>query len=179
MAPKNPTHNFTHTVIGRSPFRIRPRQGTCLEPRSSRQGLRPCTDRAWSESANDRRCPALSSGSLLPCSVASSTGCVEGCVDPSDAHRGWERPPLSPQGVSSWSKIRRTNPYPDGTIIAALHYRHVPSEENNKIFGQAQSFVPGAPTNVQFMVKDSKNTPQPAAGDSATSRMTNLAMRRL
>src|ERR1035438_10789826 len=30
-------------------------------------------------------------------------------------------------------------PYPDGTIIAALHYRNVPSEENNKVFGQAQS----------------------------------------
>ena len=47
-------------------------------------------------------------------------------------------------------------PFPDGTIIAALHYRYVPSEENNKVFGQAQSFVPGAPTNIQFMVKDSK-----------------------
>jgi hypothetical protein len=47
-------------------------------------------------------------------------------------------------------------PYPDGSIIAALHYRNVPSEKNNKIFGQAQSFVPGAPTNIQFMVKDSK-----------------------
>ena len=46
-------------------------------------------------------------------------------------------------------------PYPDGTIIAALHYRHVPSEENNKVFGRAQSFVPGTPTNIQFMVKDS------------------------
>jgi hypothetical protein len=46
-------------------------------------------------------------------------------------------------------------PYPDGTIIAALHYSHVPSAENNKVFGQAQSFVPGAPTNIQFMVKDS------------------------
>jgi hypothetical protein len=46
-------------------------------------------------------------------------------------------------------------PFPDGTILAALHYRNVPSAENNKIFGQAQSFVPGAPTNIQFMVKDS------------------------
>src|SRR3984957_10956163 len=46
-------------------------------------------------------------------------------------------------------------PYPDGTIIAALHYRNVPSDENNKVFGQAQSFVPGPPTNIQFMVKDS------------------------
>jgi hypothetical protein len=47
-------------------------------------------------------------------------------------------------------------PFPDGAIIAALHWRHTPSEENNKIFGRSQSFVPGAATNVQFMVKDSK-----------------------
>jgi hypothetical protein len=47
-------------------------------------------------------------------------------------------------------------PFPDGSIIAALHYKNVPSDENNKVFGQAQSFVPGAPTNIQFMVKDSK-----------------------
>ena len=47
-------------------------------------------------------------------------------------------------------------PFPDGAIIAALHYRFVPSEENNKAFGQTQSFVAGDPTNVQFMVKDSK-----------------------
>jgi hypothetical protein len=46
-------------------------------------------------------------------------------------------------------------PFPDGTILAALHYRHLPSDENNKVFGQAQSFVPGPPTNIQFMVKDS------------------------
>jgi hypothetical protein len=46
--------------------------------------------------------------------------------------------------------------FPDGSIIAALHYRFVPSEENNRVFGQAQSFVAGDPTNVQFMVKDSK-----------------------
>jgi hypothetical protein len=47
-------------------------------------------------------------------------------------------------------------PYPDGTIIAALHYGHVASEENDKVFGDPQSFVPGPQTNVQFMVKDSK-----------------------
>lgn len=49
-----------------------------------------------------------------------------------------------------------TLPFPDGSIIAALHYRYASSEENNKVFGRAQSFVPGAPTNIQFMVKDSK-----------------------
>ena len=47
-------------------------------------------------------------------------------------------------------------PFPDGTIIAALHYNHTSSEENNRVFGRSQSFVPGAPTNIQFMVKDSK-----------------------
>ena len=46
-------------------------------------------------------------------------------------------------------------PYPEGSILVALHYRNVPSDENNKVFGQVQSFVPGAPTNIQFMVKDS------------------------
>lgn len=49
-----------------------------------------------------------------------------------------------------------TLPFPDGTIIAALHYQNVASEENDKVFSQPQSFVPGPPTNVQFMVKDSK-----------------------
>jgi hypothetical protein len=47
-------------------------------------------------------------------------------------------------------------PFPDGTIIAALHWRHVPSEENNKVFSRQQSFVPGPSTNIQFMVKDAK-----------------------
>jgi hypothetical protein len=47
-------------------------------------------------------------------------------------------------------------PFPDGTIIARLAWTYVPSEENNKVFGRQQSFVAGAPTNVQFMVKDTK-----------------------
>jgi Cytochrome P460 len=47
-------------------------------------------------------------------------------------------------------------PFPDGAIIAAVHYAYVPSEENNKVFGRDQSFVAGPATNVQFEVKDSK-----------------------
>ncbi len=47
-------------------------------------------------------------------------------------------------------------PFPDGTVIARLAWTYVPSEENDKVFGRAQSFVAGAATNVQFMVKDSK-----------------------
>lgn len=45
-------------------------------------------------------------------------------------------------------------PFPDGAIIARLAWQYIPSEENNKAFGRAQSFIAGAPTNVQFMVKD-------------------------
>jgi hypothetical protein len=51
-------------------------------------------------------------------------------------------------------------PFPDGSIIAAIHWTRVPSEDNNKVlagpFPRAQSFVVGSPVNVQFMVKDSK-----------------------
>lgn len=49
-------------------------------------------------------------------------------------------------------------PFPDGAIIARIAWRHVPSEENNKVFGRAQSFVAGDPPPwyLQFMVKDSK-----------------------
>ena len=53
-----------------------------------------------------------------------------------------------------------TIPFPDGAIIAAIHWTRVPSEDNNKVlagrFPGAQSFVVGSPVNVQFMVKDSK-----------------------
>src|SRR5262245_28772532 len=46
-------------------------------------------------------------------------------------------------------------PFPDGTIIARLAWEFLPSAENNKAFGRAQSFVAGHPTNgVRFMVKD-------------------------
>ena len=48
-------------------------------------------------------------------------------------------------------------PFPDGTIIARLAWAYTPSEENNRAFGRAQSYVAGHPKNgVQFMVKDSK-----------------------
>ena len=49
-----------------------------------------------------------------------------------------------------------TRPFPDGTIIARVAWKYVPSDENNAVFGQAQSFVPGPATNVQVSVKDSK-----------------------
>jgi len=61
-------------------------------------------------------------------------------------------------------------PFPDGTIIARLAWNQSTSEENNNAVRAvlerglgpdtaqkvlAESFVAGAPSNVQFMVKDS------------------------
>ena len=53
-------------------------------------------------------------------------------------------------------------PFPDGTIIAALHWNEASSVENNKVLASGfpgaglESFVAGSAVNVQFMVKDSK-----------------------
>jgi cytochrome P460 len=53
-------------------------------------------------------------------------------------------------------------PFPDGSIIAALHWNEDSSDENNKVLAIGfpgaglQSSVAGRFVNVQFMVKDSK-----------------------
>lgn len=49
-----------------------------------------------------------------------------------------------------------TRPFPDGTMIARLAYKYVPSPQNNAVFGQQQSYVAGDPTNVQISAKNSK-----------------------
>jgi hypothetical protein len=55
-----------------------------------------------------------------------------------------------------------TRPFPDGAIIAALHWDEVPSDDNNKVLAGGfpgaglQSSIAGSAENVQFMVKDSK-----------------------
>ena len=67
-----------------------------------------------------------------------------------------------------------TLPFPDGTIIAALHWNYDSSEENNKVFGRVQSFVAGTPKNIQFMVKDKKNTARRAAGGLLATRPSGL-----
>jgi hypothetical protein len=43
-----------------------------------------------------------------------------------------------------------TLPFPDGTVLAKVSWRHVESDEFKG------DFVPGAPTTLQFMVKDSQ-----------------------
>src|SRR5262245_65160188 len=53
---------------------------------------------------------------------------------------------------------RAGKPFPEGTIIGRVAWKMVPSEENNKAFGQAQSFVPGDAPDwyLQFMEKDTE-----------------------
>ena len=50
----------------------------------------------------------------------------------------------------------RKLPFPDGAVIVALHWKRVASDEDNKVFGKVQAFVPGPAVNMQVMVKDSK-----------------------
>ena len=60
-----------------------------------------------------------------------------------------KRPPVTlPPGYRNWRLV--------SVAIARMAWAYIPSDENNKVFGQEQSFVSGAPMNVQFMVKDSK-----------------------
>jgi hypothetical protein len=53
-------------------------------------------------------------------------------------------------------------PFPDGSMIAALHWNETLSDENNKVLALGfagaglESSIAGLPLNVQFMVKDSK-----------------------
>lgn len=47
-------------------------------------------------------------------------------------------------------------PFPDGTVIVRLAWRYQSSPRNDAVFPAPQSFVAGAPTNVQVSVKDSK-----------------------
>jgi hypothetical protein len=53
---------------------------------------------------------------------------------------------------------RAEKPFPEGSIVGRVAWKMVPSEENNKTFGQEQSFVPGDAPDwyLQFMMKDSK-----------------------
>jgi len=47
-------------------------------------------------------------------------------------------------------------PFPDGAIIVRLAWQYESSARNDKVFPAPQSFVAGAPTNVQVSIKDMK-----------------------
>src|SRR5262249_4302493 len=105
---------------------------------------------------------------------------------PSSGHADEEASPIYgitiPQGYRDWKLISVTHeegafdqlraqlgndiaikayregklPFPDGAIIVALHWKRVPSNEDNKVVGKVQAFVAGSAVNTQVMVKDSK-----------------------
>jgi hypothetical protein len=54
---------------------------------------------------------------------------------------------------------RGTRPFPDGSKIVRLAWRYQSSARNDAVFPTPQSFVAGAPTNVQLSVKNSKRYP--------------------
>ena len=53
---------------------------------------------------------------------------------------------------------RAGKPFPEGSIVGRVAWKMVPSEENNKVFGKEQSFVPGDAPDwyLQFMEKNSR-----------------------
>lgn len=52
-------------------------------------------------------------------------------------------------------------PYPDGSVIVRLAWRHDSLPESREAFGQPQSFVAGPRVNgVQFMIKDAAKYPE-------------------
>ena len=53
---------------------------------------------------------------------------------------------------------RAGKPFPEGSVIGRVAWKMVPSEENNKVFGKEQSFVPGDAPDwyLQFMEKNTK-----------------------
>jgi len=69
-------------------------------------------------------------------------------------------------------------PFPDGAIIAALHYRHVPSEETTKSLAKPNLSYPAPQRTFSLWSRTQKSTPQRAVGASLTSRTVNLATRR-
>jgi hypothetical protein len=73
-------------------------------------------------------------------------------------------------------------PFPDGSIIVALHWNRVPSEDNNKVlagpFPGAQSFVVGSPVNMQVMVKDSRKYAATGGWGFGDFKDANLPARR-
>jgi hypothetical protein len=77
-----------------------------------------------------------------------------------------------------------TRPFPNGAMIAALHWNEAPSEGNDKSWPKGfpapglQSAVVVSAVNVQFMVKDSKKYTAMGGWGSPTLRTASRAVRR-
>ena len=74
---------------------------------------------------------------------------------------------------------RAGKPFPEGSIVGRVAWKMVPSEENNRTFGQAQSFVPGdAPTGTcNSWRRTPRNTRQRAVGVTQISeKISSLSL---
>src|SRR5208282_1319243 len=75
-------------------------------------------------------------------------------------------------------------PFPDGAIIAALHWNEVSSDADNKVLASGfpdaglESSFAGSAVNVQFMVKDSKKYAASGGWGYADFTKASPAMRR-
>jgi hypothetical protein len=111
--------------------------------------------------------------------IALSTAAVAACVialmpfDPGRADDEATRQRYRDPGVSGGKQT-----FPDGAVITRLAWAYTPPEENNKVFGQQQSFVAGAPKGgVQFMVKDWLPNQKSSSTIQALQRASNHTTR--
>jgi hypothetical protein len=73
-------------------------------------------------------------------------------------------------------------PFPDGTIIAAIHWTRVPSEDNNRVlagpFPGLNLSLLGPPSMFNSWSRTQRSAPRRAAGGSLTPRGESRATRR-
>ena len=129
-------------------------------------------------------CAAITVGTLYgtkstaqsgPAQAASKASPIYGVTIP-DGYRDWRLISVNHLAGGSLKQVRAqlgndiaikafregTRPFPDGAIIAALHWNEAVSEENDKVLAVGfpgaglQSTIATSAQNVQFMVKDSK-----------------------
>jgi hypothetical protein len=93
-----------------------------------------------------------------------------------DGYRDWRLISVAKLGAGDHQQLRAQlgndiaieafrsgkRPFPDGAMIAALHWNEVASPDNDKVLATGfpgmglQSYIAGSAVNAQFMVKDSK-----------------------
>jgi len=120
-------------------------------------------------------CVTQSTAQSGPPQAASNASPIYGVTIP-DGYRDWRLISVNHLAGANLKQVRAqlgndiaikafregTRPFPDGAVIAALHWNELASDENDKVLATGfpdagfQSFVAGSAQNVQLMVKDSK-----------------------
>jgi len=87
--------------------------------------------------------------------------------------------PLLGNDVAMKAFRERKLPFPDGTILAALHYRYVHPMKTTKYLAKSNLSFPALPRTFSSWSRTPQSTPQPAAGDSGPSKTANPPTRHL